>query len=124
MAEVFKYQKKQKMYFKVEVDGELVSLPIGSSMPVGLYDKLANISELSKVITGDGDNVQKLKANTKIFNDLTDIYRMVIPAEQFERLELSTWSVDDLVGLFNAWQNAALHAQGITLGESRASASS
>lgn len=124
MAEVFKYQKKKKMYFKVEVDDEVISLPIGSSMPVGLYDKLASISELSQVITGDGDNVEKLRANTKMFNELTDIYGLVIPADQFKRLGFEEWSVDDLVGLFNAWQTAALKAQGITLGESQASASS
>lgn len=124
MAEVFKYQKKKKMYFKVEVDDEVISLPIGSSMPVGLYDKLASISELSQVITGDGDNIEKLRANTKMFNELTDIYGLVIPADQFKRLGFEEWSVDDLVGLFNAWQTAALKAQGITLGESQASASS
>lgn len=117
MAEVFKYQRKEKMYFNVEIDGELVKLPVGSSMPVGLYDKLANISELSKVVTGDGDNIEKLRANTKIYSDLIDIYRLVVPVEQFARLDLAAWSVDDLVGLFNAWQSAALKAQGITLGE-------
>lgn len=124
MAEVFKYQKKKKIYFKVEVDDEVISLPIGSSMPVGLYDKLASISELSQVITGDGDNVEKLRANTKICNELRDIYRLVVPADQFKKLGFEEWSVDDLVGLFNAWQTAALKAQGITLGESQASASS
>lgn len=124
MAEVFKYQKKKKMYFKVEVDDEVISLPIGSSMPVGLYDKLASISELSSVITGDGDNVEKLRANTKICNELTNIYSLVVPADQFKKLGFEEWSVDDLVGLFNAWQTAALKAQGITLGESQASASS
>lgn len=124
MAEVFKYHKKQKMYFNVEVDDELVKLPIGSSMPVGLYDKLANISELSKVLTGDADNITKLRTNTKIYNDLIAIYKLVIPEAQFEKLELATWSIDDLVGLFNAWQMTALKVQGITLGESQASASS
>lgn len=124
MAEVFKYQKKKKMYFNVDVDGEVLSLPIGASMPVGLYDKLASISELSQVITGDGANVEKLRANTKICNELTEIYRLVVPAKQFEKLGLTEWSVDDLVGLFNAWQTAALKTQGITLGESQASASS
>lgn len=124
MTEVFKYHKKQKMYFNVEVDDELVKLPIGSSMPVGLYDKLANISELSKVLTGDADNITKLRTNTKIYNDLIAIYKLVIPAEQFEKLGLITWSIDDLVGLFHAWQMTALKVQGITLGESQASASS
>lgn len=124
MAEVFKYHKKQKMYFNVEIDDEIVKLPIGSSMPVGLYDKLANISELSKVLTGDADNITKLRTNTKIYNDLIAIYKLVIPAEQFEKLGFITWSLDDLVGLFNAWQMTALKVQGITLGESQASASS
>ena len=124
MAEVFKYHKKQKMYFNVEVDDELVKLPIGSSMPVGLYDKLANISELSKILTGDADNITKLRTNTKIYNDLVAIYKLVIPTEQFEKLGFITWSIDDLVGLFNAWQMTALKVQGITLGESQASASS
>ena len=124
MAEVFKYQKKKKMFFKVEVDDEVISLPIGSSMPVGLYDKLASISELAEVVKGNGDNAEKLRANTKICKELIAIYALVIPSAQLKKLGFDEWSVDDLVGLFNAWQNAALKAQGITLGESQASASS
>lgn len=124
MAEVVKFHKKEKMYFKVEVDGIVISLPIGSSMPVGLYDKLAHISKLSKIITGNGDNIEKLETNTVIFNELLAIFNLVLPDDVFEKLGLSEWSVDDLAALFNAWQNAALKVQGITLGESQASASS
>ena len=124
MAEVVKFHKKEKMFFKVEVDDEVLSFPIGSSMPVGLYDRLASITKLSKVIKGDGDNEEKLEANTKIFNELIGIYKTVLPGETFSKLGLSEWSVDDLVALFNMWQTAALKVQGITLGESQASASS
>lgn len=124
MAEVFKFQRKEKMYFRVEVDGEVISLPIGASMPVTLYDRLAQISKLSNVINGDGDRTEKLEANSKIFTELLEIYKIVLLADVYERLDFETWPVDDLVGLFNAWQTAALKVQGISLGESQASAGS
>ena len=124
MAEVFKFQKKKKVYFNVEIDDEVISLPMGASMPTGLYDKLANITKLTEVIKGNGSNSEKLEANSKVFNELIDIYESVIPKEVFERLEFKDWAVEDLIALFNAWQEAALKFQGISLGESQASASS
>lgn len=124
MAEVFKFQKKKKVYFNVEIDNEVISLPMGASMPTGLYDKLANITKLTEVIKGNGSNSEKLEANSKVFNELIDIYESIIPKEVFERLGFKEWAVEDLIALFNAWQEAALKFQGISLGESQASASS
>lgn len=124
MAEVFKFQKKKKVYFNVEIDDEVISLPMGASMPSGLYDKLANITKLTEVIKGNGSNSEKLEANSKVFNELIDIYESIIPKEVFERLGFNDWAVEDLIALFNAWQEAALKFQGISLGESQASASS
>ena len=123
MAEVFKFQKKKKVYFNVEIDDEVISLPMGASMPSGLYDKLANITKLTEVIKGDGSNSEKLEANSKVFNELIDIYESIIPKEVFEKLGFKDWAVEDLIALFNAWQEAALKFQGISLGESQASAS-
>jgi hypothetical protein len=124
MAEVFKFQKKKKVYFNVEIDNEVISLPMGASMPTGLYDKLANITKLTEIIKGNGSNSEKLEANSKVFNELIDIYESIIPKEVFERLGFKDWAVEDLIALFNAWQEAALKFQGISLGESQASASS
>ena len=124
MAEVFKFQKKKKVYFNVEIDDEVISLPMGASMPTGLYDKLANITKLTEIIKGNGSNSEKLEANSKVFSELIDIYESVIPKEVFERLGFKDWAVEDLIALFNAWQEAALKFQGISLGESQASASS
>ena len=124
MAEVFKFQKKKKVYFNVEIDEEVISLPMGASMPSGLYDKLANITKLTEIIKGNGSNSEKLEANSKVFNELIDIYESIIPKEVFERLGFKDWAVEDLIALFNAWQEAALKFQGISLGESQASASS
>ncbi len=124
MAEVFKFQKKKKVYFNVEIDEEVISLPMGASMPTGLYDKLAKITKLTDIIKGNGSNSEKLEANSKVFNELIDIYESVIPKEVFERLGFKEWAVEDLIALFNAWQEAALKFQGISLGESQASASS
>jgi hypothetical protein len=124
MAEVFKFQKKKKVYFNVEIDNEVISLPMGASMPTGLYDKLANITKLTEIIKGNGSNSEKLEANSKVFNELIDIYESIIPKEVFERLGFKEWAVEDLIALFNAWQEAALKFQGISLGESQASASS
>lgn len=124
MAEVFKFQKKKKVYFNVEIDNETISLPMGASMPTGLYDKLANITKLTEIIKGNGSNSEKLEANSKVFNELIDIYESIIPAEKFEKLGFKDWAVEDLIALFNAWQEAALKFQGISLGESQASASS
>lgn len=124
MAEVFKFQKKKKVYFNVEIDNEVISLPMGASMPSGLYDKLANITKLTEVIKGNGSNSEKLEANSKVFNELIDIYESIIPKEIFEKLGFKDWAVEDLIALFNAWQEAALKFQGISLGESQASASS
>jgi len=124
MAEVFKFQKKKKVYFNVEIDEEVISLPMGASMPTGLYDKLANITKLTEIIKGNGSNSEKLEANSKVFNELIDIYESIIPKEVFERLGFKDWAVEDLIALFNAWQEAALKFQGISLGESQASASS
>jgi len=124
MAEVFKFQKKKKVYFNVEIDDEVISLPMGASMPTGLYDKLANITKLTEVIKGNGSNSEKLEANSKVFSELIDIYESIIPKEVFERLGFKDWAVEDLIALFNAWQEAALKFQGISLGESQASASS
>lgn len=124
MAEVFKFQKKKKVYFNVEIDNEVISLPMGASMPTGLYDKLANITKLTEVIKGNGSNSEKLEANSKVFNELIDIYESIIPKEIFEKLGFKDWAVEDLIALFNAWQEAALKFQGISLGESQASASS
>lgn len=124
MAEVFKFQKKKKVYFNVEIDNEVISLPMGASMPTNLYDKLANITKLTEIIKGNGSNSEKLEANSKVFNELIDIYESIIPKEVFERLGFKNWAVEDLIALFNAWQEAALKFQGISLGESQASASS
>ena len=124
MAEVFKFQKKKKVYFNVEIDDEVISLPMGASMPTGLYDTLANITKLTEIIKGNGSNSEKLEANSKVFNELIDIYESIIPKEVFERLGFKDWAVEDLIALFNAWQEAALKFQGISLGESQASASS
>ena len=124
MAEVFKFQKKKKVYFNVEIDDEVISLPMGASMPSGLYDKLANITKLTEIIKGNGSNSEKLEANSKVFNELIDIYESIIPKEVFEKLGFKEWAVEDLIALFNAWQEAALKFQGISLGESQASASS
>ena len=124
MAEVFKFQKKKKVYFNVEIDNEVISLPMGASMPSGLYDKLANITKLTEIIKGNGSNSEKLEANSKVFNELIDIYESIIPKEIFEKLGFKDWAVEDLIALFNAWQEAALKFQGISLGESQASASS
>lgn len=124
MAEVFKFQKKKKVYFNVEIDDEVISLPMGASMPTGLYDKLANITKLTEIIKGNGSNSEKLEANSKVFNELIDIYESIIPKEVFEKLGFKDWAVEDLIALFNAWQEAALKFQGISLGESQASASS
>ena len=93
-------------------------------MPTGLYDKLANITKLTEVIKGNGSNSEKLEANSKVFSELIDIYESIIPKEVFERLGFKDWAVEDLIALFNAWQEAALKFQGISLGESQASASS
>ena len=124
MAEVFKFQKKKKVYFNAEIDDEVISLPMGASMPTGLYDKLANITKLTEIIKGNGSNSEKLEANSKVFNELIDIYESLIPKEVFEKLGFKDWAVEDLIALFNAWQEAALKFQGISLGESQASASS
>lgn len=124
MAEVFKFQKKKKVYFNVEIDNEVISLPMGASMPTNLYDKLANITKLTEIIKGNGSNSEKLEANSKVINELIDIYESIIPKEVFERLGFKNWAVEDLIALFNAWQEAALKFQGISLGESQASASS
>lgn len=124
MAEVFKFQKNKKVYFNVDIDGEIVSLPIGATMPVGLYDKLAEITKLSQAFKTETDMVIKFEINTKIFNELIELFALVIPAEQMEKLGMREWSVEDLSSLFNAWQMTAIKAQGISLGESQASASS
>lgn len=124
MAEVFKFQKKEKLYFNVDIDGTVISLPLGASMPIGLYDNLAKITKLSQKIKGDGDAVEKLEANTELFNRLIELFKSVIPEEQFKTLAFETWAVNDLAALFNAWQTAAIKHQGISLGESQASASS
>ena len=124
MAEVFKFQKNKKVYFNVDIDGEIVMLPIGATMPVGLYDKLAEITKLSQAFKTETDMVVKFETNTKIFNELIELFALVIPAEQMDKLGMREWSVDDLTSLFNAWQTTAIKAQGISLGESQASASS
>lgn len=124
MAEVFKFQKNDKAFFNVDIDGTVVSFPIGASMPVGLYDKLAQVTKLSQIVRGDGDNLEKLEANTKIFHELTELFSLVIDEKTFKKLKFEEWAVNDLVSLFNAWQTAALKFQGVSLGESQASASS
>lgn len=124
MAEVFKFHKNDKAYFNIDIDGTIISLPIGASMPIGMYDKLAEVTKLSRVVRNGEDDIKKLEANVDIFNKLIELYRIVIDEDTFKKLDFEQWSVNDLVSLFNAWQTATLKIQGISLGESQASASS
>lgn len=124
MAEVFKFQKKNKVYFNVDIEGTVIALPIGASMPTGMYDTLLKITRLSRKIKEGGDAVELLEANTELFNGLISLFKSVLPQDQIEKIGLNDWAVEDLTALFNAWQTSALKYQGASLGESQASASS
>lgn len=125
MAEVFKFQKKNKVYFNVDIEGIVIALPIGASMPTGMYDTLLKITRLSrKIKEGSDDAVELLEANTELFDSLIGLFESVLPQDQIEKIGLKDWAVEDLTALFNAWQTSALKYQGVSLGESQASASS
>lgn len=124
MAEVFKFQKKNKVYFNVDIEGTVIALPIGASMPTGMYDTLLKITRLSRKIKKGGDAVELLEANTELFDSLISLFESVLPQDQIEKIGLKDWAVEDLTALFNAWQTSALKYQGVSLGESQASASS
>lgn len=124
MAEVFKFQKKNKVYFNVDIEGTVIALPIGASMPTGMYKTLEKITRLSRKIKQGGDSLELLEANTELFDSLIGLFESVIPQDQVDAIGLKDWAVNDLTALFNAWQTSALEYQGASLGESQASASS
>lgn len=122
MAEVFKFQRKDKAFFNVDIDGTLLTLPIGQSMSLELFEKIANITKIAqKARASDIDNLERLENGVELGKCLLDLYKSVIPADKYEAIGFDTWSTDDLIALYSAWQNSAKVLQGMTLGESQAS---
>lgn len=122
MAEVFKFQRKDKAFFNVDIDGTLLSLPIGQSMSLELFEKIANITKIAQKAGASGiDNLERLESGVELGKCLLDLYKSVIPADKYEAIGFDTWSTDDLIALYSAWQNSAKVLQGMTLGESQAS---
>ena len=122
MAEVFKFQKKDKAFFNVDIDGTLLTLPIGQSMSLELFEKIANITKIAQKAGASGiDNLERLESGVELGKCLLDLYKSVIPADKYEAIGFDTWSTDDLIALYSAWQNSAKVLQGMTLGESQAS---
>lgn len=122
MAEVFKFQRKDKAFFNVDIDGTLLTLPIGQSMSLELFEKIANITKIAQKAGASGiDNLERLESGVELGKCLLDLYKSVIPADKYEAIGFDTWSTDDLIALYYAWQNSAKVLQGMTLGESQAS---
>lgn len=122
MAEVFKFQRKDKAFFNVDIDGTLLTLPIGQSMSLELFEKIANITKIAQKAGASGiDNLERLESGVELGKCLLDLYKSVIPADKYEAIGFDTWSTDDLIELYSAWQNSAKVLQGMTLGESQAS---
>jgi len=122
MAEVFKFQRKDKAFFNVDIDGTLLTLPIGQSMSLELFEKIANITKIAQKAGASGiDNLERLESGVELGKCLLDLYKSVIPADKYEAIGFDTWSTDDLIALYSAWQNSAKVIQGMTLGESQAS---
>jgi hypothetical protein len=122
MAEVFKFQRKDKAFFNVDIDGTLLTLPIGQSMSLELFEKIANITKIAQKAGASGiDNLERLESGVELGKCLLDLYKSVIPADKYEAIGFDTWSTDDLIALYSAWQNSAKVLQGMTLGESQAS---
>ena len=122
MAEVFKFQKKDKAFFNVEIDGEVLALPIGQSMPLNIFEKIAQVTRIATDLSKQGvEALDQIEGGVELGHVLVDIYRSVVPAEQFEKLDFEHWAAEDLMALYNAWQNSAKVLQGISLGESQAS---
>jgi len=122
MAEVFKFQRKDKAFFNVDIDGTLLTLPIGQSMSLELFEKIANITKIAQKAGASGiDNLKRLESGVELGKCLLDLYKSVIPADKYEAIGFDTWSTDDLIALYSAWQNSAKVLQGMTLGESQAS---
>lgn len=124
MAEVFKFQKKDKAYYNVEVDGVLITLPISNSMPVDAFTQISKITNLAVGLT-DGADAISLISNSAVFCEaLRDLFKIVLPSDKYEEIGIAGWAAEDLVALYSAWQNSAKLLQGASLGESQASASS
>lgn len=122
MAEVFKFQRKDKAFFNVDIDGTLLTLPIGQSMSLELFEKIANITKIAQKAGASGiDNLERLESGVELGKCLLDLYKSVVPADKYEAIGFDTWSTDDLIALYSAWQNSAKVLQGMTLGESQAS---
>ena len=122
MAEVFKFQRKDKAFFNVDIDGTLLTLPIGQSMSLELFEKIANITKIAQKAGAPGiDNLERIENGIELGKCLLDLYKSVIPADKYEAIGFDTWSTDDLIALYSAWQNSAKVLQGMTLGESQAS---
>ena len=67
MAEVFKFQRKDKAFFNVDIDGTLLTLPIGQSMSLELFEKIANITKIAqKARASDIDNLERLENGVEL----------------------------------------------------------
>lgn len=124
MAEVFKFQKKDKAYYNVEVDGVLITLPIGSSMPVDAFSQISKITKLAVELKDGADAVSQITNSAEFCEALRDLFKIVLPDDKYEEIGIAGWAAEDLTALYTAWQESAKVLQGASLGESQASASS
>ncbi len=125
MAEVFKFHKKDKAYYNIEIDGEVLTLPLGSSMSmktVKLIKSLASTAKKTQKM--DGEDLLKAENSMEIFEILMKIFESAMPEDSYKKFDFESWAIEDLIALFNAWQTAAKQVQGMSLGGSQASASS